>query len=323
MFIQNYAIGLGNGQARVPPGEDHPQLDRQLVQHDAKVISRIFYHARKTARRVKNLVVPEYHGANLPTPQLREVIKPIEISNAFQALADEALEMVNDDHIDIVLADERPEVRKIFKDIPKRILNAAIEDANIEDKLQDIKPPDYFADGDKVLNKKKEASRHQAARLLEDHIPIDNRYAMQNDHIMVEPAKRKKENYRRIVQQVIKKDLYYYLKIKYFMKERTPAMIQQLVSDCRVYLNKKGSNMDTQEDYDLVSAAVLAVWLPCKEELRFRAAMKNPVVLDGINAINNVCRGNLGRAGKLVDPTPKVSRFSKLTTNEVLITPKQ
>lgn len=310
MFLQNYAIGLRNGQARVPPGEDQPQLDDALVQHDAKVVSRMFYHARMTARRVKNLVVPKYHGADLPNPQLREVIKPIEISNAFQALADEALEMVNDDHIDIVLADERPEVRKIFKDIPKRILNAALEDANVED-----------ADGDMVLNN--EASRHQAARLIEDHIPIENRFGMRNDHIMVEPAKRKKESYRRVVQQVIKKDLYYYLKIKYFMKERTPAMIQQLVSDCRVYLNKKGSNMDTQEDYDLVSAAVLAVWLPCKEELRFRAAMKNPVVLDGINAINNVCRGNLGRAGKLVDPTPKASRFSKLTTNEVLLTPKQ
>ena len=106
-----------------------------------------------------------------------------------------------------------------------------------------------------VLNN--EASKHHAALLIENHVPIEDRFKMvDNDNILVEPAKRKKESYRKAVQQVIKKDLYYYLKIKYFMKERTPAMIQQLVSDCRVYLNKKGSGMDTKEDYDLVNAAV-------------------------------------------------------------------
>lgn len=175
---------------------------------------------------------------------------------------------------------------------------------------------------DKVTSRKLDGQGlSKVAAEIFDNIPIEERFVMATDKLRITPASRKRSLYRDAVSQVVDKDIYWYLKIKYFLKERTPTMINQLVADARVYLTKQNKALNTEEEYKMISAAILAVWLPSEEELRFRAAAKNKVVLDGIHAINELARGNLGRAARVFNPTPK-SGGNKLLKTDVAYVPK-
>lgn len=258
-----------------------PRLRAPII-NDAPMFSRIFYHLRKVRNRMRQNV-PEPQQNVLP--RLVETINPVEVRNAFRVLCDEGDNIVNDEHLDILLEDHPEKVKNAIKKIPKLALNVKVQQA-VRTEMVDV----------------------IAADLVEIDIPIADRFELKSDKERITPAPRMKREYRKAVEAVVNKDIYYYMKIKYFMKERTPGMVQQLVNDCRVYLTKNGSKMDTEEDYNMVSSLVLAVWLPSKEELRFRSAMKNATVLDGINAINQFHKGNLGTANRFTNPTPNVSR---------------
>lgn len=246
--------------------------------------NRFFYRMRQVKNRLTRVDAPR-EGAQVMA-ELQETVTPITISNAFGLLVDEVSGNVNDEQIDIALHEQPREVRDMFKKIPRATLQQRIDNV-------------AFGVTPQI---------EEAGNLIENDIPIEDRFEFIEDRELIKPARRVKRQYKRAVETVIDKDIYYYMKIKYFMKERTPAMVNQIITDCRVYMNKQGSLMNTKEDYDLISSLVLALWLPSKEELRFRSAIKNPVVLDGVYAINQFAKGNLGHCSLFSDPTPKSSR---------------
>jgi len=275
-----YQVNYGPQAARP---EVAPRLRAQPNPNDS-LKAKFFYRMRQVRNVLRRDQAPIARPQLVPT--LEEIVTPLAISNAFELLVDEQPENLNDEQIDIILAEEPQVVRNVVKRVPKRVLQQRVDDVvnGNEDFIEAV--------GD----------------LIENDIPIDQRFGMFEKRELIKPAKRIKREYKRAVESVVNKDIYYYMKIKYFMKERTPAMVQQIITDCRVYLNKEGSKMNTREDYDLVSSLVLALWLPSKEELRFRSAIKNSVVLDGIYAINQFAKGNLGHCSLFSDPTPKSSR---------------
>lgn len=285
----------------IPPVDARPQLGHARAD-DRPVISRWFYNLRKISRRLKP--TPNIEANNvLQGEKFVAKIEAFELSNAFEALIDETAGIANDEHIDIVLKDHSEDVRNAIKKVPKPDLNRKLNTAR---QLQGVVTTNTVA-----------------AAFVDQHIPIEDRYKLVNDLEKVRPSKRIKREYRKAVEAVIHKDIYYYMKIKYFMKERTPGMVQQIVNDARVYLTKKGNELNTREDYDMISSLVLAVWLPSREELRFRSAMKNAVVLDGIDAINKFNKGDLGVANRFSNPMRKASRPSFWKKSVNIINPKQ
>lgn len=276
---------------------DMPPLSARIAERpqrraeDRPVLSRMFYNLRKIKNHMKKAPAEEHNIL----PVLQETITPVALHNAFSLLHD-AGDIVNDEQIDIVLSETPKKVKDVIKKVPKAQLNARL--ATVDEN----------------------GLPQTSANFVEHDVAIEDRFEMSTDRERVMPAKRIKREYRKAVAAVVKSDMYYYMKIKYFMKERTPGMVQQIINDCRVYLTKSGSLMNTKEDYELVSSLVLAIWLPSREELRFRSAMKNDVVLDGIEAINQFNKGNLGNRFSI--PIPSVSRPS-LLTKQVTINPKQ
>lgn len=276
----------------------------QFRADDRPVIASFFYNMRKIARRMKP--TPKIETANvLKGEKFVEKVTPIQLSNAFELLVDQAGGVINDEHIDIILEEQPKKVREVFKKVDKFVLNRSTHNA-------------------RNLREEEGVAEHTAAAaFIENVIPMNDRFDLENDLERIKPSKRIKREYRKAVETVIHKDIYYYMKIKYFMKERTPGMVQQIINDARVYLTKKGSSLNTKEDYEMISSLVLAIWLPSREELRFRSSMKNAVVLDGINAINRFNKGDLGVANRFSNPTPSVSRPSFWKKSVNLNEPKQ
>lgn len=297
MAFYNQVMPVGLAQPR------HGDLRRA---DDRPIVDRWFYNLRKFARRMKPTpkVLIEQRGV-LRGEKFVEKIQPIEISNAFNALVDLAGPVANDEHIDIVLSEHPKTVREVIKKVPKVDLNRRLGGARALKENPAV------------------AENVAAAAFVEQEVPMNDRFALENDLERIRPSKRIKREYRKAVDAVIHKDIYYYMKIKYFMKERTPGMVQQIINDARVYLTKKGSQLNTEEEYQMVSSLVLAIWLPSREELRFRSAMKNAVVLDGISAINRFNKGDLGTANRFTNPVPSVSRPSFWKKSVTISNPKQ
>jgi hypothetical protein len=89
-------------------------------------------------------------------------------------------------------------------------------------------------------------------------------------------------------------DITYHLKSKYFMKRRDAATMQQMCSDARLFLLKKGHSMDNDEDYEKLTRGIMAAFLVDDAELEFRSRMKNPDNYDSLKHHNATLEGDLG-----------------------------
>jgi hypothetical protein len=85
-----------------------------------------------------------------------------------------------------------------------------------------------------------------------------------------------------------------HLKCKYYMKRRDAATIQQMVSDARLYMLKAGRTMNTDDDYDTMTRAVMAAYFIDDAELEFRSRMKNQDNYDSLLHHNRTLEGDLG-----------------------------
>lgn len=86
----------------------------------------------------------------------------------------------------------------------------------------------------------------------------------------------------------------YFLKTKYFFTKRDPALINNMVRDARTHMSGKGKALNSEEDYYILTQAVMAAFLIDSQELKFRALMKNRDNLDNIKHLNAAAQGDLG-----------------------------
>lgn len=87
-----------------------------------------------------------------------------------------------------------------------------------------------------------------------------------------------------------------HIRIKYFMRSRDTTTIHNMVADARVWLLKNGHTCDTDIDYTILSASVMASFVVSEEELEFRKLLKDSNVLDGVKHLNATMSGDLGQA---------------------------
>lgn len=101
--------------------------------------------------------------------------------------------------------------------------------------------------------------------------------------------------------------LTYYLKCKHFMHSKDPHHIRTLVQDARAWLLKAKCNMESYQEYVLLTSAVSAAFFVDQEELNFRARMKNRTEWQALAKHNAACSGDLGWRFGQVEP-----RFNRL-----------
>lgn len=89
-----------------------------------------------------------------------------------------------------------------------------------------------------------------------------------------------------------------HIRIKYFMRSRDTTTIHNMVSDARVWLIKNGHTCDTDLDYQILSASVMAAFVVSEEELEFRKLLKDSSVQDGVKHLNATMSGDLGYSWK-------------------------
>lgn len=88
--------------------------------------------------------------------------------------------------------------------------------------------------------------------------------------------------------------LYFYLKCKYFMRTRDPAMINNMVADARIWLTKSSHKCESSEDYLLLTSSVSGAFMVDDNELEFRAMIKNDTNWDNTTHLNKTLKGDLG-----------------------------
>lgn len=130
---------------------------------------------------------------------------------------------------------------------------------------------------------------------LEERMCSDEIYYRAEENIMPD---------RKIINTLYKKKrtvksyaaLTFFLKTKYFLKQRDHNMIHSLVIDARSWMTKNGHRMETLEDYMIVTGAVTAAFCIDSRELYFRATIKDPKNWDNMVHLNKTTVGDLGKA---------------------------
>jgi len=90
--------------------------------------------------------------------------------------------------------------------------------------------------------------------------------------------------------------LLFYLRAKHFMKFRDASLINNLVTDARVWLNKNKFDMESEVEYQILANAVCGAFLVSVEELQFREKIKDGRNYDNMAHLNRTVKGNLGKA---------------------------
>lgn len=86
-----------------------------------------------------------------------------------------------------------------------------------------------------------------------------------------------------------------FLRCKYFLRKRDPALINQLVHEARIWLIKNGHSCDNSIDYSILSMSVTAAFLVTEEEMHFRQTIKTRANLDNMKHLNATLDGDLGK----------------------------
>jgi len=115
--------------------------------------------------------------------------------------------------------------------------------------------------------------------------------------------------------------LYYHLKLKYHLKHRDHQLINQLVHEARTWMIKEKRTCDTQNDYTIMSSAVLSAFLVSDEELIFRQQIKERTQLDNMNHLNKTVTGDMGKISPLKKPAQH-SLLGNFLPNVNFVAPK-
>jgi len=95
--------------------------------------------------------------------------------------------------------------------------------------------------------------------------------------------------------------LYYHLRCKYFMKTREIGLINNLVTEARIWMKSKDFSCDSELDYSILTSAVMCAFCVDSNELEFRSYMKDPTNFDNMIHLNKTLSGDLGKSyGKLL-----------------------
>lgn len=97
----------------------------------------------------------------------------------------------------------------------------------------------------------------------------------------------------------VNKRLLAFLRIKFAFKVRDAALIQSMAHEARIWMLNNGFSLDKHGDYVEMMSSITAAYLVTREELLFRACIKERHNYDNMLHHNRTMVGDLGRTSKL------------------------
>lgn len=110
------------------------------------------------------------------------------------------------------------------------------------------------------------------------------------------------------------KELTYFLKLKYFMRERTPVLVNSMVTDCRMYFRDQATNLSHETQYDKATRSIAAAMIVDSREVGLRAILRTRGNYLAMDKIAQFHTGNLGGG---VGTFLTRWRRSKIKTNRI------
>lgn len=103
--------------------------------------------------------------------------------------------------------------------------------------------------------------------------------------------------------------LFNFLRTKFFMRIRDNTLIGVMVHEARTWMLKDHRKLDTEEDFNILSYSVMAAFMINKNELEFRALLKDKNNWVNTIHLNKTLNGDLGKSATIPSENSLIGSF--------------